>query len=226
MRLFGLRDFKLKLGFGESIDDANLRAVAGQIGPAVAGGKCTLRVDVNGAWDNKTTPQRVARLKPLGVCVVEQPVYCDAAELVQLARQCELPLMADETLLDLADAKVLLAEPQRIWWNIRLSKNGGLRAAIELAQLAAAGGVPFVIGAMVGETSILSAAQRRLLQLVPPPRFVEGNYGRLLLGDDLCAKSLVFGFGGRLKALPDPGLGIAIDPKRLAKYGQLVARRP
>jgi L-alanine-DL-glutamate epimerase-like enolase superfamily enzyme len=224
MRLFGLRDFKLKLGFGESIDDANLRVVARQIGRSVAGGKCTLRVDVNGAWDKETTPERIARLKALGVCVVEQPVYCAAAELVELARRCELPLMADESLLGVADAEALLAEPERIWWNIRLSKNGGLRAAIELAELAAASGVQFVIGAMVGETSILSAAQRRLLQLVPPPRFVEGNYGRLLLNDDLCAKPLVFGYGGKLKRLPGPGLGITIDPKRLAKYGRLVRR--
>jgi muconate cycloisomerase len=224
MRLYGLRDFKLKLGFGDSVDDENLGAVGRQIGRDIARGKCTLRVDVNGAWDKETTPQRVARLKALGVCVVEQPVYCGASELVQLARQCDLPLMADETLLELADARTLLAESKRIWWNIRLSKNGGLRAAIKLAKLAAESGVPFVIGAMVGETSILSAAQRRLLELVPTPRFIEGNYGRLLLSDDLCAESLRFGYGGKLKRLPGPGLGITIDPKRLAKYGKLARR--
>ncbi len=224
MRLYGLRDFKLKLGFGEAIDDVNLRIVGRQIGRAVAGGKCTLRVDVNGAWDKDITPSRVAKLQAMGVCAVEQPVYCGAADLVQLARQCQLPLIADESLLTLADANVLLSEPKRIWWNIRLSKNGGMRAANELAQLAAANGVPFVIGAMVGETSILSAAQRRLLQLAPPPRFVEGNYGRLLLRDDLCAKSPRFGYGGKLKRLPGPGLGIALDPQRLAKYGKLIRR--
>lgn len=221
MRLFGLRDFKLKLGFGDAIDDTNLRIIHDGIGKRLQAGTCSLRVDVNGGWDVASTPERVAALAKHHVCVVEQPVYCSAAELVKLAGRCKLPLMADESLLTLADANVLLSEP-RIWWNIRISKNGGLLRAKALANLAAAHGVPYVIGCMVGESGLLSAAQRRLLQLVSPPRFVEGNYGRLLLADDLTEGSPRFGYAGRLKPLRRPGLGISVNPKKLAKYGTLI----
>jgi L-alanine-DL-glutamate epimerase-like enolase superfamily enzyme len=225
MRLFGLRDFKLKLGFSSDIDRGNLAAAHRRIGKALARGRCTLRVDVNGAWSADDTPARVAELKALGVCAVEQPVFCSAAELAALAQQCELPLIADESLLTLADAQALLAArgAQKVWWNIRLSKNGGIARSLALAVLAAQHGVPFVIGCMVGEASILSAAQRRLLAICPLPRFVEGNYGRFLLWEDLARASLCFGYGGRLRRLRGPGLGAAVDSAKLARYGQQVA---
>ena len=221
---YGLRDFKLKLGFGEQTDSDNLRIAHRRLGRAISRGKASLRVDVNGGWDADTTPHRVKALEQYGVGVVEQPVYCSAPELVELAKRCALPLMADESLLTLDDAQVLLAEPARIAWNIRISKNGGILAAARLAELAAQHGVLTTIGAMVGESSLLSAGQRRLLQMIPQPRFVEGNYGRFLLADDLTHKSLRFGYGGRLKALKGSGLGVRVEQAKLAAFGSLIER--
>ena len=91
MRLYGMRDFKLKLGFPPQIDQENLRLVHRLIGKAVAAGKCTLRVDVYGAWDRDSTPQRVEDLRSYGVCVVEQPVFCGVAELAELAGKPRCP---------------------------------------------------------------------------------------------------------------------------------------
>ena len=221
-RLMGLTDFKLKLGLGDQIDSKNLLAVHRQIGRAVRRGRCTLRADVNGAWDADSTPRRIAELKYYGVCVVEQPVFCSAGELVELARRCELPLMADESLLTTEDAATLLEEPRKVWWNIRLCKNGGLVPSLRLARMAAENGVSFVAGCMVGESSILSAAQRRFLQLAPAVRFVEGNYGRMLLEADLTTESLRFGCGGKLKALTRPALGVLVDPVKVFRYSSLV----
>ena len=218
MRLFGLRDFKLKLGLGEEVDAANLRLVHGRLGKALERGKATLRVDVNGAWDVETAPERVAGLKQFGVCVVEQPVYCSAGELADLATRCELPLMADESLLRNRDIKALLSAGNRMWWNIRLSKNGGMLRSLALARFAADRGVPFTLGCMVGESSILSAMQRVMLQMGVQPRFVEGNYGRFLLADDLTRKSLRFGRGGRLRAITNLSR-IAVLPAKLNRYG-------
>ena len=221
MRLYGLRDFKLKLGFGADIDAENLRLVHGRLSKGIAAGKLSLRVDVNGGWDAATAPDRVAELVRYGVCVVEQPVFCPAGQLAELAQRCALPLMADESLLTPDDAKILSRQP-RVWWNIRISKNGGIVPALALAAKAADNGIPFTVGCMVGESGILSAAQRRLLQVCPPPKFVEGNYGRFLLSGDLTIKSLRFGYGGKLRALRGPGLGIQVDRRKLQQYGRLV----
>jgi len=222
MRLYGLRDFKLKLGLGEDVDAANLRRVHGRLRRVLGRGKATLRVDVNGAWDAASVPERVAELKQFGVCVVEQPVYCSAGELADIARRCELPLMADESLLRNRDVKALCSASDRMWWNIRLSKNGGMLRSLGLAQFAAARGIPFTVGCMVGESSILSAMQRVMLQTSPRPRFVEGNYGRFLLADDLTGKSLRFGYAGRLRPLTNLA-AIAVDREKLERYGELVA---
>ena len=223
MRIFGLRDFKLKLGFGAEVDRENLTVANRKLARGVKAGKLTLRVDVNGGWSPEETPERIAELRQYGVCVVEQPTYCPAGQLVKLAEQCSLPLMADESLVTRSDAEMLQQAGDRIWWNIRLSKNGGITAAGELAVLACANEIPFVAGCMVGESSILSAAQRRFLSAAGrSARFVEGNYGRFLLADDLTVKSLRFGYGGRLKTLRGGGLGVKVSPDKLARYGKLL----
>ncbi len=223
MRWFGLRDFKLKLGFGEEIDGENLRLVHARIGRALAAGKMSLRVDVNGGWPAETAAERVAALSGFGVCAVEQPVFCPAAELAALADRCALPLLADESLLGPADAEALLARPDRVWWNVRISKCGGLDAAADLLDRAREAGVTVSCGCMVGESGILSAAQRRLLAGRDGVRFVEGNYGRFLLADDLTAPSPRFGFGGRLRVLRGGGLGVRVLRHRVETHAEKLA---
>jgi L-alanine-DL-glutamate epimerase-like enolase superfamily enzyme len=222
MRWFGLRDFKLKLGLGEAEDQNNIQVVTERLGRAIRSGKCSLRVDVNGAWSLDETPERIAGLKSCGVCAVEQPVFVPAEPLLQLAMKCPLPLMADESLLTYEDGQALSRHPERIWFNLRLAKNGGIRPTLDLVHLASERRVPWTCGCMVGETSILSAAQRRLLQVSPKPKFVEGNYGRLLLAGDVARPSLRFAYGGRLRSLGGDGLGARVDTRLLARYADCV----
>jgi muconate cycloisomerase len=223
-RLGGVRDVKLKLGLGEAVDRANLDVVHKRLGRHLRSGRCTLRVDVNGGWSADETPRRIEELTRYNVSAVEQPAYCDAAELAQLARRCALPLIADESLLTDADAHELLSAGEKVWWNLRLSKNGGLSRTCRLAKLAAEHSIPVVAGCMVGESGVLSAAQRRLLERSPQVRHVEGNFGRLLLSDDLTRPSLRFGWRGKLRAMKRPGLGVEVDLARLTRYGERLAR--
>jgi len=222
MRCFALRDFKLKLGFGEQRDDENLQVVSSVLAEGISKGRCTLRVDVNGAWEADSVPKRVAELKPYGVCAVEQPVFCDARQFAELSRRCELPLISDESLLTEDDGRLLSADPRRLWWNIRISKNGGLRRAARLTEIARSNAVPFVIGCMVGESGILSAAQRRLLQVCPEARYVEGNYGKYLLKGDLTRRSMRLGYAGKLNPLKGDRLGITVMGGALRRYGKLL----
>jgi hypothetical protein len=69
---------------------------------------------------------------------------------------------------------------------------------------------------MVGETSILSAAGRRFLEIVPGVIFAEGWFGSFLLRADVTRRPLRFGYGGRGRELPAAGLGVEVDPDRLA----------
>jgi muconate cycloisomerase len=101
-------------------------------------------------------------------------------------------------------------------FNIRISKCGGLLPSLRLAALARRENVDIQLGCMVGETSILSAAGLRFLQVCPGVRWAEGCFGSFLLTDDVTTKGLRFGYGGRPPRLsPRSGLGIRVEPARL-----------
>jgi muconate cycloisomerase len=201
MRLIGLRDFKLKVGLGPEVDRANLEVVCEQLGGAVKADRCTLRVDVNGGWGRDETPHRVEEMARLGVCAVEQPVYVPAGELVELGQACKLPLIADESLLTEEDAEQLAQAGERIWWNVRICKNGGPASAFALCRRALQAGTRLILGCMVGESSLLSICQRAVLQWGAKATFVEGNYGRFLLKGDLTRRPVMMGLGGRLRGI-------------------------
>ena len=221
MRTYGLRDIKLKLGLGADVDAENLRIVAPRLRKGIAAGKLTLRVDVNGGWSVDEAPGRIAELEQFGVCVVEQPVFCKARELVELAQRCTLPLMADESVITIEDAYACIwATGKKVHLSLRLSKNGGIGPCTEMAVASAEAGVPYTVGCMVGESSILSAAQRALLGGIPRPRFVEGNYGPFLVIGDLTRRRVRMHWFGRLKYIGMNGYGVDACPKRLARFGE------
>jgi muconate cycloisomerase len=216
MRLYGLRDFKLKVG--DAGDRARVEACMSLLGGKIAAAKATLRLDANGAWSPDEAAARLRLWQTLPIACVEQPVSKSNPDgWVALAGRVSLPLMADESLVTPDDAERLAAVRGPVWFNIRISKNGGLMPAIQLAVIAHRHGVPYQLGCMVGETSILSAAGRWFLQLVPAVRFAEGSFGTFLLRDDVVAKPLRFRYGGRWTPQAGPGLGIEVKEDRLQR---------
>ena len=87
--------------------------------------------------------------------------------------------------------------------------------SIRLAALAKRHGIGVVMGSLVGETSILTAAGRRFLECVPGVRFAEGSFGTFLVSRDVTAKSVRFTCGGRWRPLSGLGWGVNVDMERL-----------
>ena len=86
--------------------------------------------------------------------------------------------------------------------------------SLAIAEEAKARGIPIIIGAQVGETSILTRAaltvanQYRDILLTQ-----EGAFGTYLLEHDITSTPLMFGKGGRLDTKPisgQPGLGLTL----------------
>ncbi|MHC4091988.1 MAG: enolase C-terminal domain-like protein, partial [Planctomycetota bacterium] len=145
---------------------------------------------------------------------IEQPLgKGQDADLPTVRQASRAPLIHDESLVTLDDARRLTA--LGVADNIRISKCGGLLPALRLAHFARQHGAIIQLGCMVGETSILSAAGRRLLEMVPSVAFAEGWFGSFLLRADVVGRPLRFRYGGLGRELPGPGLGVEVDPQRL-----------
>lgn len=221
MRLGRLIHFKLKVG--DDGDDDRIDAAVRVLRRGLERGKITLRVDANGAWTLEQATERLRRWQAKPIVCVEQPLAKGDPRIWHtLATSTSLPLMADESLVTPDDAEGLIVHRAASWFNIRISKNGGLIPAIRLAMTARRHKIHCQLGCMVGETSILSAAGRWFLQMVPGVRFAEGSFGRFLLSQDVTKRSLRFGFGGRWTPMRGPGLGVEVEPERLDR----LASRP
>ncbi len=211
MRAVGLHDVKVKVGFDDDV--ARVTAVREALGH-----DASLRLDANGAWSFDRAVQVLNAVAPLGIAAVEQPLPRGPVEdLARLRQAIPVPIMADESLVTPADAEALIAGEAVDFFNIRISKCGGLARSLAIAERAAKAGVGVQVGSQVGETAILSAAGRHLAAGLPTVAFVEGSFGTLLLAEDVSVESVRFGHRGEASLLTGPGLGVRVVEERLRR---------
>lgn len=213
----GLRDFKLKVGTAGDAD--RVRAVAKYLAGPIASGKATLRVDANGAWTVEQAAGWLSEMSDVRLAGVEQPLPRGQEEyLVELRGGSDALLVHDESLISENDARRLIEMGVADAFNIRISKCGGFIYSLRLAAIARKHGVKLQLGCMVGETSILSAAGLRFLEVCPEVQWAEGSFGSFLLRGDVVRKPLRFGFGGRPPKLNDAGWGVEVDDALLGRW--------
>jgi len=143
----GFTVLKLKVGTDAGTDLARVRAVRTAVGPDV-----TLRLDANQGWDAHTAVRVIRAVEDAGLDVelVEQPV--PAADLLGLAHvtaHVGTPVMADESLFDLADLVAIIRSGAADLVNVKLAKCGGLTPALELLDVAGRHGLGTMVGSMM-----------------------------------------------------------------------------
>ncbi len=210
----GLRHFKLKVGMDEDRD--RLLAVAGYLRRPLARERATLRLDANGAWTLEQAEGWLARLDYIPIAAMEQPLPRGQDRLLpRLREHTRIPFLHDESLVTMEDANRLIEMGIADGFNIRVSKCGGLLPSLRIAGLARREGVQIQVGCTVGETSLLSAAGLRLLEVIPGVSWLEGCFGNRLLGSDVVHDSLRYGYGGRPPRLKEEGVGVPVAPSNL-----------
>ncbi|MBI3622287.1 MAG: enolase [Nitrospirae bacterium] len=208
----GIRQLKLKVGGAD--DEPLVAAVRRAVGDDVS-----LRLDANGAYSVDGAIEMLKKLERHRIDSAEQPIPRGAlADLAKVKRATSIPVMVDESLVTPDDARALIEHNACDFFNLRLSKCGGLHRTLLIARMAGQAGKRLQLGCQVGETAVLSAAGRHLAAHLDGLEFVEGSYGTLLLKEDLGRDNIHFGNGGRAPVLHGPGLGVEIDAKRLEKY--------
>jgi len=210
----GLRHFKLKVGFEGDVEW--VERIARFLSRPIARGQATFRVDANGAWLVDRAADWLAATSHLPIAAVEQPLPRGAEnDLVRLREKFDVPIVHDESLINIADARRLKDLGVADILNIRISKCGGWIPSLRLAAYARREGIGIQLGCMVGETGVLSAAGLRFLQVCPDVRWAEGCFGTYLLSDDITTPRLRFRFGGRPPRLTGQGWGVTVNEGEL-----------
>ena len=210
-RIQGFEQIKVKVGIPGLDDAKRLRMLR-----RVLGRSRELRIDANEAWAPGEVLERIVSLERFGIASVEQPVlHEEVNSLTAVRRQTRVPIMLDESLCGLVDARRAVEAGTCDLYNLRLSKCGGFIPTLRLAQFAVQHGLGFQLGCQVGETGILSAAGRHFATSVKGIRNLEGSFDRHLVWDPLTTSDLTFGRGGWAPALVGCGLGASFDPARL-----------
>ena len=211
IRLYGFHQTKVKVGTEGIDDEVTLRRVRGILGDAI-----DIRLDANEAWSCENLEAKLAPLLPFGISSVEQPVpHEEVRGLSELRGKLSVPIMHDESLCSLEDARQAIEYGTCDLFNIRLSKCGGLLPSLQIAAAAHQAGLGYQLGCQVGETGILSAAGRHFASSVSDIRYLEGSYDRFLVKERLTKEDLTFGRGGYAPALTESGLGVTVDERRL-----------
>lgn len=205
--------FKLKMGAAEpAADVARVTAVAAELA-----GRASLRVDLNGSWDEVTARRWLPVLQDAGIDLVEQPVPAwNLPALRDLTARLRIPVMADESLRSPQDAATLVRHRAANVFAVKIAKLGGLWAVRQTAAVAETAGVPCHGGTTI-ESSIGTAAGAHVFCATAAVTAGSELFGPLLLADDLVTTPVRY-TAGHVAPPAGPGLGVELDGDKVAKY--------
>jgi L-alanine-DL-glutamate epimerase-like enolase superfamily enzyme/pimeloyl-ACP methyl ester carboxylesterase len=198
--IVGITDFKVKLGGELEVDRAKLRSITeltrwhGLRAPR-------LRVDANNLWSDE--PARALdylRALDCELYGIEEPVRPREVEShSRLSVGLGVPIILDESLCTLADLERYDGRPGRFIANLKVSRVGGVLRALELVEALRARGWPIIVGAHVGETSVLTRAAMLVAAAAGDGLAAqEGAFGSRLIEREPASPSLKWGRNGVL----------------------------
>lgn len=213
----GFRDFKLKVSGDFSRDCRRVRHLTRRSGEGLR-----LRLDANNLWPSAAACIDHVAALDAPVFAIEEPTQeGDLDGFRAVANACSTKIILDESLLrpeqlgELPDADLWIA-------NLRVSKMGGLIRTLKIAKNAAERGIGLIVGAQVGETSLLTRAGLTVMAAHRARLWAsEGAFGTYLLQRDLTTPCLMFGDAGALDVGPfnfadRPGLGLHVNDSDLS----------
>jgi muconate cycloisomerase len=213
----GFQTMKVKVGIDPPGDLARVKAVREAVGPHVK-----LGVDANGGW---STPQiAIDTINQLhdecDVYFAEQPVTAaDLDGMAEVRRNVSVPIVADECIFTLDDAKRLAHAKAADVFSIYVGKAGGIAPAADIIRFAQSDGIQCTIGSNL-ELGVGTAAMIHLA-LSAPGMDVDAYpcdiIGPLFYEADILVMPLGIS-GGSAGAIDRPGLGVDLNDVIVEKY--------
>jgi L-alanine-DL-glutamate epimerase-like enolase superfamily enzyme len=204
-RAEGYRAFKLKVGFGEERDLANLRAMRDLLGADTP-----LMVDANQAWTPAQAGAMAARIAEFGLAWLEEPIRADRslADWQALARQSPIPLAAGENMRGNAEFRAAVASGAFTVLQPDMGKWGGFSGCLPVAQHVVSAGRTFCPHWLGGGIGLV--ASMHLKAGVGGPGYVEVDANPNPLRDLLAVPAPAV-HDGAVTLSDTPGLGVAPD---------------
>lgn len=211
----GFEAMKVKVGTDPDRDVARVRAVRGAIG-----GNIKLGVDANGGWAANVAANVIEQLYEFGIYFVEQPVPPeDVVQLADLKKLIRLPIVADESVYTLQDAKTLARLNAADVFSIYVGKAGGIGEARKIAQFAHSVGLKCTVGSNL-ELGVGSAAMVHLAiatHAITAEEFPCDIIGPFFYQDDIVREPLPIK-PGEARPNTTPGLGVELDEEKVERY--------
>jgi L-alanine-DL-glutamate epimerase-like enolase superfamily enzyme len=211
----GITTFKVKVGRKPfQLDTAVVRALRDSLGEQVE-----LYVDGNRGWSPAESARAMHEMADLGLLFAEE--LCPADDVLGrrwLVQQCDVPFIADESAVTPADVTREVLGGSATAVSIKTARTGFTRSR-RVHHLAEGLGIEVVMGNQIdGQlgsacTVAFGAAYRLTSQRA-------GELSNFLdMSDDLLTEPLEI-HHGELTIRPGAGLGVEIDPEKLARYRQ------
>jgi L-alanine-DL-glutamate epimerase-like enolase superfamily enzyme len=213
----GFSKMKVKVGIDPRGDIARVLAVREAVGPAIK-----LGVDANGGWPRpEIAIETINQLcDECQIYFAEQPVPAgNPAAMAEVRRNISVPVIADESVYTLDDAKALARAEAADVFSLYIGKAGGIGPARAIAEFAESVGIKCTIGSNL-ELGVGSAAMIHLALSAPgidAEAYPCDIIGPLFYEDDVLAEPLPI-VGGSARVHDAPGLGVELDEEKIEKY--------
>jgi L-Ala-D/L-Glu epimerase / N-acetyl-D-glutamate racemase len=209
---YGVDAFKVKVGRDLGHDLVAVRELRRELGDAVE-----LYADANRGWDADTAIVAARRLDDLAVTMLEEPNPADdVLGRRRIVRESPIPIVGDESTITLGGVARSLLDGDAQSISVKVARTGFTDSA-KIVGLCEGLGVTTMIGnqidGMLG--SVASTALGCGLRALARHPVEVTNH--LLMTDDVLAEPPVIA-DGRASARQAPGLGVTIDPDKLAHY--------
>lgn len=208
----GFRDYKIKLCNDMDRDRAKIDIMRSY------GNDIAVRADANNLWQDVNHAVNHILYLSFGFSGIEEPLQSrNIDDLSHIAEDTGTKIVLDESVLKKNQLHDLSANPHHWVVNARVSKYGGILRSLELVEELVSLDVQVVVGAHVGETSLLTRAALIVADAAGDKlRAQEGGFSTHLLTMDPFEPNLKIGRKGILdKALlecrKEPGFGLDIS---------------
>ena len=205
----GFAALKVKLGTTTAMDVARIKAIRDAVGYEIP-----LRIDANQGWNAVTAIRTLKALEPYNIEHCEEPVpHWNNTDLARVRANSPISIMADESVFDHHDAFRLAAMGACDYFNIKLSKSGGIFVALKIIAVAEAAGIKSQVGCMQ-ETRFALTALAHLVAARKNIVHIDMD-SCLMLSSDPVTGGIEYHDGGRWTIPETPGIGADFDDKYL-----------